>query len=93
MPTGGKQPILISLNDYETAIKSVVEGWQVYSMVRSANKESASEVLFRLLGFPEVKTDTDNNITSIFSICTRLRFTTTRQAIPDLRFGRCLGRG
>lgn len=61
--TGGKQPMVISFNEFDTAMKSPVEGWQVYSMVRSSAKESASQILFRSLGFPEVKTDTENNIT------------------------------
>ncbi len=60
---GGKQPMIIAFSDFETAMKSPVEGWQVYSMVRSASKESASQAVFHLLGFPEVKTDTDNSIT------------------------------
>src|SRR5205085_5172187 len=60
---GGKQPVLIFFGDLAAALASPVEGWQVFSMVRSAAKESFSQVLFRLLGFPEVKTDMENSIT------------------------------
>ncbi len=60
---GGKQPVLIFYGDLATALKSPVEGWQLYSMVRSEAKESFSQTLFRLLEFPEVKTDMENSIT------------------------------
>ncbi len=60
---GGKQPMLISYKNFASAMASPVEGWEVYSMQRSTHKESASQALFRFLGFPEVKTDTENSIT------------------------------
>lgn len=39
------------------------EGWQVYSAVRSATQESYSQLIFSLLGIPEIKNETDANVT------------------------------
>jgi hypothetical protein len=61
--SGGKEPVQVFYGEYSSAIASAVEGWQIFSMVRSATKESFSQILFRALDFPEVKTDTENNIT------------------------------
>ena len=56
------QAMEIYWGDYEKASKSI-EGWQVFSFQKSANKNSFSQVLFNIFGFPEVRGDTDNNIT------------------------------
>ncbi|PYS68408.1 MAG: hypothetical protein DMF73_16865 [Acidobacteria bacterium] len=48
--------------DYGAAKSSAVEGWQIYSFQRGAQKESFSQVLFRAVGLPELRGDLDNNI-------------------------------
>ncbi len=58
-----RQSMQIFWGDYDAAKNSAVEGWQVYSFQRGAQKESFSQVLFRALGLPEIKGDFDNNIT------------------------------
>ncbi len=100
---GGKQSILIFYGDFQAAMASPVTGWQVYSMVRSANKESFSQMFISLLGLPEVKTETDNSITmhqllrliyidQLSPVDALLRFesfdpTPVRQGVGDLLFG------
>jgi HAMP domain-containing protein len=58
-----RQSMEIFWGDYSAAKSSAVEGWQVYSFQRGAEKESFSQVLFRALGLPEVRGDFDSNIT------------------------------
>ncbi|MEY2502511.1 MAG: hypothetical protein QOI07_2845 [Verrucomicrobiota bacterium] len=48
---------------YEAAKASAIEGWQIFSFRRSAQRESFSQAAFRALGLPEVKSDLDSNIT------------------------------
>lgn len=57
------QPMDIFWGSMDTALASAVEGWEVYPFRRSSEKESFSQVLFRALGLPEVRSDTDSNIT------------------------------
>jgi len=47
----------------EAGLASAVEGWEIYSFRRSSEKESFSQALFRALALPEVRSDTDSNIT------------------------------
>jgi len=58
-----KQPLYIFWDKYEKASASAVEGWQMYPFSRLEPKESYSQVLFRALGLPEVKTETESSIT------------------------------
>ncbi len=58
-----RQSMQIFWGDYDAAKSSALEGWQVYSFQRGAQKESFSQVLFRALGMPDVRGDFDNNIT------------------------------
>jgi hypothetical protein len=58
-----RQPMNIFYGDYETAMKSNYEGWKVFPYQQTDNKESFSHIIFNALGFPEVRTENDNNIT------------------------------
>jgi hypothetical protein len=100
---GARQPILMFWGNFEQASSSAIEGWQTYNVKRSANRESASQVLFRALEFPEVKTDLESNITmhqilrliyidqlsSVQSLMRDEDFDTgiTRQTVGDLLLG------
>lgn len=55
-----RQPMAIYLGKLENAIKSQVEGWQQYSFMRSTQKDSFSQILFKVLDFPEVKNEESN---------------------------------
>lgn len=58
-----KQPMMIFLDGIDQARASAADGWQVFSFPRSKEKESFSQVLFRALGMPEVRSDMESNIT------------------------------
>lgn len=58
-----RQSMYVYWGVLEESLKYNVEGWQEYQFQRSANKESYSQVLFRSLGFPEIRGDGDSNIT------------------------------
>lgn len=58
-----RQPMAIFWGEFEKAKASAVEGWQVFPFQRSENKQSFSQVLFRALGLPEVRSDVESNIT------------------------------
>lgn len=47
----------------DNALKEPFTGWQVFPFARSDNKESFSQILFRLLNFPEVRGDRTSIIT------------------------------
>jgi len=57
------QPMDIFWGAMEAGLASAVEGWEIYSFRRSSEKESFSQALFRALALPEVRSDTDSNIT------------------------------
>jgi hypothetical protein len=56
------QPLDIYWGPLTDGLTSAV-GWQEYPLRRTENKESFSQVLFRALSFPEVKTEDESNIT------------------------------
>lgn len=58
-----RQSLSIFWGDLEASLKSNIEGWQIFPYQRSSKKESFSQVLFRVLRFPEVRGDASNNIT------------------------------
>lgn len=58
-----RRPMSIYWGAFDEANLSATEGWQVYQFQRSENKESFSQVLFHALGLPEVKSDSESNIT------------------------------
>lgn len=58
-----KQPMMIFLDGIDRARASAADGWKVFSFPRSKDKESFSQVLFRALGMPEVRSDMESNIT------------------------------
>ena len=57
------QPMEIFGGDYETSEKAPRAEWVRYPYRRSANQESFSQALFRLLNIPEVASDISGNIT------------------------------
>lgn len=59
----GIQPMSIFWGDYDEAIKSASEGWQIFPYRRTETKKSFSNALFLALGFPELRGDVDSNIT------------------------------
>jgi len=59
---GGLQPMSIFWNNYEESKKDSVN-WQTYPYKQTANTASFTNVIFNALAFPEVKSETDSNIT------------------------------
>lgn len=57
------QPMYIFWGPYENVIQNRNEGWEVYPYKMSDKQRSFSNVLFSLLGLPELKGDYDSNIT------------------------------
>jgi len=58
-----RQPMWIYWGPILKSKENSIEGWEVYPFQRSAKKESFSQVLFRIIGLPEVRGDSDSNIT------------------------------
>lgn len=48
---------------YEEATKSNFAGWKHFPYQQTSNKESYTNILFSVLGFPEVRSEADNKIT------------------------------
>lgn len=98
-----RQPMMLFWGALEDARKSAADGWQVFSFQRSEEKESFSQVLFRAMGFPEVRSDMESNITMhqilrliyvdqlsmVEDLMRTEHFDTplTREAVRDLLFG------
>ena len=57
------RPMEIFGGEYELAKRSPISEWARYPYNRSQNKESFSQVLFRLLGIPEVASEATGNLT------------------------------
>jgi hypothetical protein len=57
------QPMEIFGGDFETSKIAPREHWIRYPYARSTSKESFSQALFRLLGFPEVANEVSGNLT------------------------------
>lgn len=55
-------PMFIFWGDLDSAFRQTA-GWEKYPFARSENKESFSQVLFRRLGMPSVKSDGSSNLT------------------------------
>jgi hypothetical protein len=58
-----RQPMEMFGGDYEKALKAPREEWLRYPYQRTANLESFSQALFRLLGMPEVVNELSGTIT------------------------------
>lgn len=58
----GTQPMSIYWNNYEESRNDSVN-WQTYTYKQTPNRASFTNVLFNALSFPEVKGDSDSNIT------------------------------
>lgn len=58
-----RSPIDIYWGSLNKANESAMEGWKRYPSQRSENKESFSQIIFKMLDFPEVKHYLDSNIT------------------------------
>ena len=59
----GQQPMWIFIGDFAAANASTTTGWQKYPYRRYGDKESFTQVLFRMLDLPEVPGDAGANIT------------------------------
>ena len=57
------QPMQLFYGSYEAASVSSVNGWQLFPYKKSENKDSFSQVLFKVLQFPEVTTENNESIT------------------------------
>jgi len=57
------QGMSVFWGSYEESVKSGAKGWELYPYQRSTHKQSFSQILFNILGIPEVRSDADNNIT------------------------------
>ncbi len=98
-----RQPMMIYWGDMAHAKASAGEGWQIFSFQRTEERQSFSQVLFRALGFPEVRSDMESNITMhqilrliyvdqlslVEDLMRTEHFDTplTREAVRDLLFG------
>lgn len=59
----GLQPMWLFFGGFDQAIENAADGWQRYSYSRHGERENFSQVIFRLLGLPDVSSDGDSNIT------------------------------
>jgi coenzyme F420-reducing hydrogenase delta subunit len=59
---GGLQPMSIFWNSYEQSKNDSIN-WQTFPYKQTANTASFTNVIFNALTFPEVKSETDSNIT------------------------------
>lgn len=76
------QPMSIFWGNFEQAITSLGENWEVYGYKKSTDKKSFSNALFVALGFPELKGDIDSNITMHQIL--RLMYSDQRSLTQDL---------
>lgn len=58
-----QQPMWIYFGDFEAANGAGSDGWQRYSYRRASDRESFTQVLFRLMDMPEVPAEAEGNIT------------------------------
>lgn len=58
-----QQPMWVYFGDFNTASGAGADGWQRYSYRRMSDRESFSQVLFRLMDMPEVPAEAESNIT------------------------------
>lgn len=58
-----QQPMWVYFGDFETASAAGPDGWQRFPYRRVSERESFTQVLFRLMSMPEVPTEDDANIT------------------------------
>jgi hypothetical protein len=59
---GGSKPMNFFWGPYEESRKNAIE-WQTFPYRQTAQTTSFTNILFKALNFPEVKSDTDSNIT------------------------------
>jgi hypothetical protein len=59
---GGNKPMNIFWGPYEESRKNAIE-WQTFPYRQTSQTASYTNILFKALDFPEVKSDTDSNIT------------------------------
>lgn len=58
-----QQPMWVYFGDFDTASGAGADGWQRYGYRRMSDRESFSQVLFRLMDMPEVPAEAEGNIT------------------------------
>lgn len=61
--TERRRPLAIFYGPFEEAEKHRFENWKVFPYSKSSEAESFSMILFRLLGYPEAKSDLESNLT------------------------------
>lgn len=73
IPPNGASPMWIYEGDFISAISNDETKWKKYGYAETAQKESFSNVLFQLLGIPEVRTSDLNHAITMNS-CLRLMY-------------------
>jgi len=58
----GQQPMSVFWGNFDAAVSNSIN-WQTYPYRQTEGKINFTKVIFNALSFPEVRTDTDNNIT------------------------------
>lgn len=58
-----RRPMSIFIGEFEKAISSNYEGWNVYPYNKTDKTESFSQLLFKALDFPEISTENQESIT------------------------------
>jgi hypothetical protein len=59
----GQQPMWIFFGDFDKSLDAGVDGWQRFPYKRYGDRESFTQVLFRLMDMPEVPAEAEANIT------------------------------
>lgn len=58
-----RRPMAIFIGGFDQAHRSAADGWQVFPYQRFQNRQSFTQVLFRLMDMPEVPAEAESNIT------------------------------
>lgn len=61
--SASQQPMWVHFGDFDTASNAGPDGWQRFPYRRASERESFTQVMFRLMNMPEVPAEDDANIT------------------------------
>jgi len=59
----GRRPMAIYIGTLEQSLNSAINGWIVHPYNKNDNNESFSQLLFKILNFPEISSDNEETIT------------------------------